>query len=167
MLGFQVFTSCEIPLMIIEIILTLLQMQNRKKIQPAFKVCLHYPNIHCMGFISQHLQNDGGSSLAQLCCHAASLPCTHQRLMVITERNQATALCSTWLLPKAIIWMQQHQEELASLGVTMNEFMPKWPFNFIIQEKKKCACNCNLLVLLRTSVLGQECLHKEAQPEEP
>lgn len=62
--------------------------------------------------------------------------------------------------------MQQHQEELASLGVTMNEFMPKWPFNFIIQEKK-CACNCNLLLPLSTSVLGQQCLHEEAQPEEP
>lgn len=63
--------------------------------------------------------------------------------------------------------MQQHREELASLGVTMNEFMPKWPFNFIIQGKKKCACNCNLLVLLSTLVLGQQCLQKEAQPEEP
>lgn len=63
--------------------------------------------------------------------------------------------------------MQQHQEELASLGVTMNEFMPKWPFNFIIQEKKKSVHVTNLLVLLSTSVLGQQCLHKEAQPEEP
>lgn len=60
------------------------------------------------------------------------------------------------------------QEELASLGVTMNEFMPKWPFNFIIQEKKKMsACNCNFLVLLCMSVLGQQCLWEEAQPEEP
>lgn len=60
----------------------------------------------------------------------------HQHLMVIIEINQAMDLCSTWLLPKAIICMQQHQEELASFGVTMNEFVPKWPFNFIIQEKK-------------------------------
>lgn len=63
--------------------------------------------------------------------------------------------------------MQQHQEKLASLGVTMSEFMPKWPFNFIIQGGKKSACKCNLLVLLSTSVLGHQCLQKEAQPEEP
>lgn len=44
--------------------------------------------------------------------------------------------CFPWLWPKAIICMQQHQEKLTSLGVTMSEFMPKWPFNFIIQEKK-------------------------------
>ena len=73
--------------------------------------------------------------------HLAALPphcpALRQHLMVIIEINEASDLCSTWLLPKAIICMQQHQEELASQGLTMNEFMPKWPFNFIIQEEKK------------------------------